>query len=126
MTIFNCLFCNKENYKANWKPSGKYCSSKCQNDHQYKTFIEKWKSDPICGNVQYGTSSHVKRYIIEKYQSKCAECGISEWKGKPLTLTVEHIDGDAYNNKEENLTLLCPNCHSQTSTFGGRNKGKGT
>jgi 5-methylcytosine-specific restriction endonuclease McrA len=43
---------------------------------------------------------------------------------KPLRCQVDHADGDSTNNKLENLRLLCPNCHSQTDTFAGRNKGK--
>lgn len=43
-----------------------------------------------------------------------------------MPLEVEHIDGDSTNNKEYNLTLLCPNCHSLTKTYRGLNKGNGT
>ena len=52
----------------------------------------------------------------------CTECS---WNGKELVLELEHIDGNAMNNKEENLSLLCPNCHSQTPTYKGRNVGNG-
>lgn len=43
-----------------------------------------------------------------------------------IPLEVEHIDGDAENNSEDNLTLLCPNCHSLTKTYRGANRGKST
>lgn len=50
---------------------------------------------------------------------RCALCGIEAiWQGKPLMLTVDHINGHRYDNRRENLRFLCPNCHSQTSTFG--------
>ncbi|WKE71482.1 HNH endonuclease [Streptomyces sp. WP-1] len=54
---------------------------------------------------------------------RCAECGIgSEWFGEPMTLEVDHIDGDWSDDRRENLRLLCPNCHTTTSTWcrGGR------
>jgi ribosomal protein L44E len=53
---------------------------------------------------------------------KCDECGIEEeWNNKPLSLELDHIDGDKHNNKRTNLRYLCPNCHSQTSTFRVKN-----
>lgn len=56
-------------------------------------------------------------------ENKCYSCGITDWLGQSLSLELEHIDGNRNNNTIENLTLLCPNCHSQTPTFRGRNKG---
>ncbi len=51
----------------------------------------------------------------------CSKCGLgSMWHGKPIVLQLEHIDGDHYNNEISNLTILCPNCHSQTPTWCGR------
>jgi transposase/5-methylcytosine-specific restriction endonuclease McrA len=53
----------------------------------------------------------------------CAECGISgDWNGRALTLQVDHIDGQFWNCRAENLRFLCPNCHSQTPTYAGRNR----
>lgn len=51
----------------------------------------------------------------------CSSCGLSDWLGKPITLEVDHIDGNSKNNQLDNLRLLCLNCHSQTDTFRGRN-----
>ena len=54
---------------------------------------------------------------------KCALCGQPpEWHGKKLTLTLDHINGDHYDNRIENLRFLCPNCDSQQSTYGAKNK----
>ncbi len=56
---------------------------------------------------------------------RCHECGIEQWRGKPLTLELHHINGDGRDNRLENLALLCPNCHSQTDSWGGRNGRRG-
>lgn len=58
------------------------------------------------------------------YGRKCQNCGLAEWNQQPIALEVHHIDGDHLNNNLENLILLCPNCHSQTSNYRIRNKRK--
>lgn len=109
----------------------KFCSNRCQQDFEYTEYIKKWKAGTIKGDKGQkwkDVSNPVRRYIFEKYENKCARCGWSEinpYTGT-LPLEIEHIDGDASNNKEENLILLCPNCHSLTATYRGANKGKGT
>lgn len=52
---------------------------------------------------------------------KCAICGITKWNNKTLSLELDHINGINNDNRLENLRFLCPNCHSQTSTYGSRN-----
>jgi 5-methylcytosine-specific restriction endonuclease McrA len=54
-------------------------------------------------------------------QNVCAACGLGEWRGKRLSMALHHINGDRLDNRLENLELLCPNCHSQTDTYSGRN-----
>lgn len=66
----------------------------------------------------------LKEKIILEQDSKCNKCGIFEWMGKPIVLELEHKDGNNKNNKIENLEALCPNCHSLTPTWRGRNKNK--
>jgi DNA-binding transcriptional ArsR family regulator len=53
----------------------------------------------------------------------CEECGITQWRGRPLSLALHHVNGDRNDNRLENLALLCPNCHSQTDNFGILNRG---
>lgn len=68
----------------------------------------------------------LRRYIVKNnlLLYKCAICGLSEWNGKTLSLELDHINGINNDNRLENLRFLCPNCHSQTCTYGSRNQQK--
>lgn len=60
--------------------------------------------------------------ILYEQDEKCNKCGLSEWLGESLVLELEHKDGNHFNNERSNLEMLCPNCHSLTETWRGRNK----
>ena len=120
----NCLNCGKELIGRQTK----YCSNACQNQYQHNQWVERWKNGQESGlRGKYGISEHLKRYLFNKYNFKCARCGWGEKNPytNTIPLEVEHIDGNYQNNSEENLILLCPNCHSLTSTYKGANKGNG-
>lgn len=62
-----------------------------------------------------------KRIILEQ-NKKCNKCGLSEWLGEKIIFELEHIDGNNKNNARNNLEALCPNCHSLSPTWRGKNK----
>jgi predicted HNH restriction endonuclease len=121
-----CLNCGKI-----LKPTAqKFCDNECLHNYRYEQYIHNWKNgqtDGLIGINWIDVSSYIKRYLFEKYDSKCAICGWSEMNvySNTIPLEIEHIDGNAFNNAEENLLLLCPNCHSLTKTYRGLNKGNG-
>jgi hypothetical protein len=73
------------------------------------------------------TKPHLlRRALLETGRDlRCALCGNDgQWMGRPLTLAVDHVDGDFSNNEPGNVRFLCPNCHSQTENFAGRSRNK--
>lgn len=70
--------------------------------------------------------AHLKGRLVKAglLATHCHECGLEQWRGRPLTLELHHINGNGRDNRLENLALLCPNCHSQTDSWGGRNGGR--
>lgn len=114
----NCAYCNESFLCKKWSPAI-YCSNDCAAENRRENNNERFDRGLI--KMRKTLRNHIAR--IMGY--KCSLCEISNWNGKPITLQVDHIDGDAGNNFPENLRLLCPNCHSQTEHFSGRNKGNG-
>lgn len=113
-----CLYCKTEFSYSPSQSTGKYCSNICQG--LYKVHKE---TAPKVERGEVRQTSTLRRYLQEVKGQVCAGCGLSDtYNGKPITLQVDHIDGDSDNNFPSNLRLLCPNCHSQTETWTGRNK----
>ena len=114
----HCQQCGKP-HTWNKNSTGKYCSNKCQGIARREAKVKLWLDEGATPGVR------TIRAHLHSLRDECWECGITEWNGKPITLEIEHRDGNAYNNSIDNLCLLCPNCHSQTPTFRNKNKGNG-
>jgi hypothetical protein len=63
--------------------------------------------------------------LIEELGRSCQICGLTEWRGKPAPVIMDHIDGNPENNIRSNFRLICPNCDAQLETYKGKNKGSG-
>jgi transposase-like protein len=76
----------------------------------------------VAGRTQTGRD-HLKRRLQEAglKENRCETCGISKWRGAPLSMSLHHVNGDGSDNRIDNLQMLCPNCHAQTPNYGGRN-----
>ena len=125
---YYCLNCGKDITSAK-NTTHKYCSNKCQQEYEYKKWVEKYKQDnSIAKSTRWGKlPTHLRHYIFEKFENKCCQCGWSQVNPytNTIPLEIDHIDGNSENNSEENLRLICPNCHSLTSTYRGANRGNG-
>lgn len=114
-----CNYCGKELKNGQTM----FCSNECFQKFQTKQRIEEWKNNPEKFTSEK-ISSVIKKYLMDKYNCKCQKCGwgeTNETTGK-IPLEVHHINGDCTDNREENLELLCPNCHSLTPNHGNLNK----
>ena len=118
MRTYCCINCGKV---KPWKHSyaNKFCSNDCQ--HIYK-WLHETKPRIMAGGCS--EPSTLKKFLVECDGEVCTECGqLPLHNGKALTLQIDHIDGNSDNNMPENLRLLCPNCHTQTETYGNAGKG---
>lgn len=122
-TCINCKVFLKKNSQK------KYCSSGCQVDYRNKEIIRRWRNREDEGTTKSGClKTTIRNYLLAKCNHKCPRC---EWGEKnpyldKVILTIEHKDGDAFNNDPDNIEVLCYNCHTLTPTFGILNKGNGT
>ena len=118
----NCLNCGKPLDRHQYK----YCSSTCQNVYQRKKDVEKIFNGEKSGLKNATTSSpkisdSLRKYLLEKTNYKCEKCGcdwINPYSNSTI-LEIHHIDGNRQNNLEDNLQVLCPNCHAMTPNYRG-------
>lgn len=122
---FKCKTCETET-KVRKNGNGVFCSHKCHRKYRYEYNIILWKDGVLKGHSgkTRAITPWLRKYLLEKYNNSCVKCGWNELHPvdhKPL-VEINHIDGNAENNLEENLEVLCPNCHSMTHNFRARNK----
>lgn len=121
MELNTCKNCGKQLTKR----QKNFCSNKCQREFEAKDYIERWKNGEEDGlKGEYGVSNFIRKYLLEKSNYKCDKCGWgekNEYTGN-IPLEIHHIDGNYLNNVEENLQVLCPNCHSLTESYKAHNK----
>lgn len=97
------------------KRNNKYCDQKCKDEFVIKQSDQRYFE----GVVRHPKT--LKTAYLRHNPETCILCKIGhEWNGKPLVLQLDHIDGNSDNNMPSNLQLLCPNCHTQTETFGSK------
>ena len=121
--LVECLDCRRQ-ICGNSKR--KFCCKRCQQSFQRKAFLKAWREGVEKGwtSKTVVISKIIRDYLFDKYLNKCSICDWSKLNPftKKIPLQVHHADGDAKNNQEDNLQLLCPCCHALTDNFGRRNK----
>lgn len=126
----NCKNCGKEFDFSPHQKTGKYCSIDCTKKGRIKekNALREQRYQSWLDGKTIGVKNPrklIREFLIKRDGYKCSCCGIDSWNGKEITLWTDHIDGNATNNHPTNFRLICPNCDSQSETFGAKNYGNG-
>lgn len=105
----------------------KYCSITCQRDYEWERRKEVFEATGLWGNDLHEVSirRHTKRYLLETQGHRCSVCTTEEWRGQPVPLIIDHVNGNSSDNALSNFRLVCGNCDMQLPTYKSRNNGNG-
>lgn len=120
MKTYDCIYCNAVNEQGKGTPK-RYCNSACHALGKRQRILKEWL-DGTYYNKKGNPPDVAKDWIREKQGNACLLCNITDWNNKPIVFQFDHIDGNPDNNTKENFRMICPNCHSQTDTYGVKNK----
>lgn len=117
-----CKNCQKIISPSTWNKQ-QFCDKNCAGEYKSKKVYENYLLNPNKYCRASYSPGHFKKFILAEQNNKCVICGLDNvWNGKILIFILDHIDGDASNNRRENIRMICPNCDTQLDTYKSKNK----